>query len=237
MTTQFKPARRQVLLGAAIAAGAAVTGCVSNEAALGSEKPRGTGDEVAPAEDLMREHAVLSRVMMIYDDAALRLETGGLDIDPGVLTQASGIVKTFIEDYHEKLEENYLFPRFEKSGLHKDLVAILRMQHAVGRRLTAEIASLSSGVRIVNPNDRRELAAAMRRFTRMYRPHAAREDTVLFPALRKIVSESEYVALGDEFEKKENELFGQDGFESMVAKIATLERQVGLYDLNQFTPA
>jgi hypothetical protein len=36
----------------------------------------------------------------------------------------------------------------------------------------------------------------------MYRPHEAREDTVLFPALREIVSEQEFGALGEDFEKK-----------------------------------
>lgn len=236
MTNEITSARRQMLLATAAVAGAALAGCASNKADSGARKSNYSADEVTPTEDLMREHGILRRVMLIYDDAALRLETGGLDVDPGVLAQAAGIIKKFVEEYHEKLEEDYLFPRFEKNGLHKDLVAILRVQHAVGRRSTAEIISLSSGVRVVNPNDRKELASALRRFNRMYAPHAAREDTVLFPSIRKIMSESEFDAMGDEFEKKEDELFGEDGFESMVAKVAALERQVGLFDLNQFTP-
>ena len=36
-------------------------------------------------------------------------------------------------------------------------------------------------------------------FVRMYEPHEAREDTVLFPQFRKIVSKHEYDALGEEF--------------------------------------
>jgi hemerythrin-like domain-containing protein len=236
MTNEFTPPRRQLLIATAAAAGAALTSCASDKAAAGSGKPKYSADEVTLSEDLMREHGVLRRVMLIYDDAALRLETGGLDVDPGVLSQAAGIIKSFVEDYHEKLEEDYLFPRFERSGIHKDLVAILRVQHAVGRRSTGEILSLSSGVRVVNPNDRKELASALRRFNRMYGPHAAREDTVLFPSIRRVLSESEYDAMSDDFEKREDELFGEDGFQTMVDKIAKLERQVGLFDLNQFTP-
>ncbi len=34
----------------------------------------------------------------------------------------------------------------------------------------------------------------------MYRPHEAREDTILFPALRKLVSKNEYHSLGEKFE-------------------------------------
>ena len=70
----------------------------------------------------------------------------------------------------------------------------------------------------------------------MYRPHESREDTVLFPAIRKIVSKNEYFALGEDFEHKEHELFGQDGFDTMVEKVATIEKQLGIYDLSQFTP-
>jgi hypothetical protein len=64
----------------------------------------------------------------------------------------------------------------------------------------------------------------------------AREDTVLFPALRDIVSKQEFGALGEDFEKKEHQLFGEGGFEKIVERVATIERALGIYDLAQFTP-
>jgi len=70
----------------------------------------------------------------------------------------------------------------------------------------------------------------------MYRPHEAREDTVLFPAIRSIITKHEYDSLGEDFEKKEHELFGDDGFESMVEKVATIEQQLDIFDLSKFTP-
>jgi hypothetical protein len=42
----------------------------------------------------------------------------------------------------------------------------------------------------------------------MYRPHEAREDTVLFRALNKIVPVKRLKELGEEFEKEEDRLFG-----------------------------
>src|SRR5205814_5900997 len=62
------------------------------------------------------------------------------------------------------------------------------------------------------------------------------EDTVLFPAFRKIVSPHEFDSLGEDFEKKEDELFGEDGFEKMVDKVTGIEKRFGIYDLAQFTP-
>jgi hypothetical protein len=70
----------------------------------------------------------------------------------------------------------------------------------------------------------------------MYRPHEAREDTVLFPAFRRIVEHKEFDALGEQFEDKEHELFGKEGFDGVVANVARLEKQLGVYDLDSFTP-
>jgi hemerythrin-like domain-containing protein len=82
-----------------------------------------------------------------------------------------------------------------------------------------------------------KLALQLYTFNRMYRAHEAREDTVLFPALRKIVSRNEYYAMGEDFEKKEHDLFGEDGFEKVVGQVADIEKQLGIYDMSAITPA
>ena len=50
------------------------------------------------------------------------------------------------------------------------------------------------------------------------------------------VSAHEFDSLGEDFEKKEDELFGDDGFEKVVAKVAEIEKKLRIYDLAQFTP-
>ena len=87
-----------------------------------------------------------------------------------------------------------------------------------------------------NAEERAKLAKLLADFIRMYNPHEAREDTVLFPAFRKVVSGNEFDSLGEQFEKEEDRLFGEDGFEKIVAQVADLEKQFGIYDLAQFTP-
>ncbi len=188
--------------------------------------------EISPTEDLMREHGLLNRVLLIYEESERRLRGKG-DLDPKVLTDAAGIIRSFIENYHEKLEEDYLFPRFEKAHKLTDLVAVLRQQHQAGRQVTSQIQQLAGAKSVA---DRQKLDAAIAAFIRMYRPHEAREDTVLFPALHQIVSAHEFDALGDDFEKKEHELFGKQGFEGMVDKVAGLEKQLEIQDLAKFTP-
>jgi len=204
--------------------------------AKSSEKEGGKkGEEVSPPEDLMREHGVLRRILLIYEDIQARLNSGK-EFPPEVLSSAAGIIQAFIENYHEKLEEDYLFPRFEEAGKLVDLVTILKDQHKAGRRLTEYIKKSAVAATLKEASKRKELADELHLFIRMYRPHASREDTILFPALRTIVSEKEFDDLGEEFEEKEEKLFGEGGFEKIVAQVADLEKGLGIYELAQFTP-
>jgi len=193
-------------------------------------------EEVSPAEDLMREHGVLDRVLLVYEASLARLADRDASPLP-VVVKAADITHSFIEDYHEKLEEEFLFPRFEKAGQQLELVGTLRLQHQRGRALTDEVRRLAqagSGAATENTSRLRE---AVQAFVRMYRPHAAREDTVLFPAFRKLVPEKQYAELGEQFEDKEHALFGTRGFEGVVDQVAELEKALEIYDLNRFTPA
>jgi len=116
------------------------------------------------------------------------------------------------------------------------LVDILLAQHQAGRRVTAQIEQSANASSLKDASKRRELEENLRAFVRMYRPHEAREDTVLFPAFRGIVSAHEYDALGDDFEKKEDELFGDEGFFKVVDQVAELEKKLGIYELGKFSP-
>ena len=115
------------------------------------------------------------------------------------------------------------------------LVDVLSEQHRAGRKITDQIIQLTKPS-VITDTENQRLIQLLTSFNRMYRPHEAREDTVLFPAFRKIVSKHEYDALGEDFEKNEHRLFGKDGFEVMVTRVADIERQLGIYELDQFTP-
>ncbi|HEY3627264.1 MAG TPA: hemerythrin domain-containing protein [Terracidiphilus sp.] len=202
--------------------------------AFADEKKEGEED-VSTNEDLMREHGILKRVLIAYDEIIRRIRAGQ-DFPPQAVTDGATIIRKFIEEYHEKLEEDHLFPRFRKAGKLVDLVTVLYAQHQAGRRVTERILASASGS-LKSADERNRLATDLEAFNRMYSPHEAREDTVLFPALHKIVTPHEYDALGEQFEKIERQTFGGDGFDIYVDKVAALEKRLGIYDLAKFTPA
>jgi len=191
--------------------------------------------DVSPAEDLMREHGVLRRILLVYRHWIGRLAMNRI-ADIETLADSQKIIRSFVEDYHEKLEEDYLFPRLKKEGKLTDTVDELLKQHRAGRTLTDISTRLSNADSLTVSENRAQLSGSLLDFILMYEPHASREDTVVFPAFHQILSEKEYDDLGDAFEKKEHELFGQNGFEKMVDRVAAIEKKLEIYDLSIFTP-
>src|SRR6266700_3093694 len=230
-----QPIARRVFLRSGIILSSAALGGVGLLHGAEEKKGKEKEAEVGPPEDLMREHGVLKRVLLSYGEVLRRIDTKQ-DFPPEAVADAARIIRSFVEDYHEKLEEDFLFPRFEKANLLVDLVKVLRTQHQAGRQVTDVTMRFANLQSLKNESERGQLITSMQQFIRMYNPHEAREDTVLFPAFRKIVSLHEFDALGEDFEKKEDELFGEDGFEKVVDKVAGIEKRFGIYDLAQFTP-
>lgn len=65
----------------------------------------------------------------------------------------------------------------------------------------------------------------------------------LIPRFSRLSFNQDYIPLGgviyrlgDVFEDKEHQLFGEDGFEKTVAKVSEIEKLLGIYNLSQFTP-
>jgi hemerythrin-like domain-containing protein len=210
---------------------AAVPGLTRLRADEKRDKPE---EGVGATEDLMREHGVLNRVLLIYEEGLRRLHAKE-EVAPDVFHKSATLVRKFVEDYHEKLEENFIFPEFEKANKLVDLVKILKEQHEAGRKVTDVILRNAVADQFRKEGARNELVHSCQAFIRMYRPHEAREDTVLFPALHKIVPARRLKELGEQFEKEEDRLFGDEGFEKTVDQVGVIEKQLGIYDLAKYT--
>lgn len=192
-------------------------------------------EEVSPSEDLMREHGILNRLLLIYQEMARRIDNHE-SLDTQSLEAAARLVRSFLEDYHEKLEEDFIFPKFEKAGKQVELVKTLRQQHQAGRQVTDYVLAHANDNSLKDDIQKMLMSDYLKIYIRIFRPHEAREDTVLFPEFKRLVSKEEYNRLGDMFEDKEHELFGENGFEDTVKKVAEIEKKLGIYNLSDFTP-
>ena len=229
--------------GKVAAAAAVLPGTLLGQKSTGQEQHE-KDDDISTNERLMREHGILKRVLVIYDEVIRRIDAKE-DFPTQTVIDSSLIIRNFIEDYHVKLVEEHIFPLFRKYYARQDvlrlyaqklvdLVDILHDQHQAGRRLTDRILSTLQSLKTAD--DRQKLAQDMRAFIRMYTPHEAREGTVLFPALHVIIGRQEYKALGDKFEEIEHKTFGGGGFDIYLDHITAFEKSLGVYNLRQFTP-
>jgi hemerythrin-like domain-containing protein len=236
MDIEARRTRRDFLVAAGtVGAGLLLTGC-SGIATRREEKNAEEGEEgVTATEGLMRQHGVLERVLLIYEEGIRRIETDDVLL-PENVADAAMIVRAYIEDYHEKQEESEVFPRVEKAGKLAPLTAVLRAQHKAGRDATDGILKRLEPQPFNVPESRRELAALLRSFARMYRAHYAREDTVVFPAFRQATPPGEFARLGDLLQERERETLGPGAFEKIAAQLAQIEAAMEIADLAQFTP-
>jgi hemerythrin-like domain-containing protein len=240
--------RRQLLTGISIAgAGVLVNACRNTQTRSGGatndeDKKEGPAPgeaepvEVTATEDLMREHGILRRALLVYQETAVKLRQDAASVPPDTLEKAANLFRVFGEDYHEKqLEEVFIFPAVKKApGAAAGYVDVLLAQHVRGREITEYLLSISKADRIAS-NSVEPLAKTLESFVRMYEHHAAIEDTVVFPAWKAAVGSNELDALGEKFEEIEHEQFGGDGFETALKRMEEIEQSLGLSNLDMFT--
>jgi len=235
---------RRNFLGIVTATGAAMvlSSCgkdSSNEKSTKPEKAENKGaemgGEVTATEDLMREHGVLRRALLVYSEAAAKLRSTSTTVSPDALQKTAKLFRAFGEEYHErKLEEAYIFPAVQKAGGQAAAYAdILVTQHNRGREITDYILAVTKGAKL--GGNAAQLAGALDALVRMYRAHASREDTIVFPAWKQTLTAEQLDEMNDKFEDIEHEQFGEDGFEDAVKQIGDIESELGLADLAGFT--
>jgi hemerythrin-like domain-containing protein len=201
------------------------------------EKEAAKEPEVTATEDLMREHGVLRRALLVFLEVVPKLRQNAGSVDEAALQQAAKLFRTFGEDYHERmLEEQHIFPLIRKQGPElKRYADILVEQHNRGREVTDYVLAVTKRSRIsvaqVEP-----LAKVLETFVLMYQNHAAREDTIVFPAWKKNFTNKQLDEISDQFEDIEHKMFGKDGFEDAEKQIGRIEGELGFADLAQFTP-
>jgi hemerythrin-like domain-containing protein len=196
----------------------------------------GASRDVTAVEDLMREHGIMRRALLVYQESAtkLRENTGSVPLEH--LEKAAQLFRAFGEDYHEKkLEEVFIFPALKKAQTPASVyVDVLLAQHVRGREITDYILATTKADKLPAGGSN-AFITAMESFVRMYEHHAAIEDTIVFPAWKGTLREGELDELAAKFEEIEDQQFGEDGFTAALNRIAEIEDSLGLSNLGMFT--
>ena len=244
---ESKKTRREFIQASAfVGAGLVLTGCASEKKSESGSRAKSEsppkpeedaeGGEVTATEDLMREHGILRRALLVYAETIPKLRADAASVTPGALQKTAKLFRAFGEDYHEKkLEEAYIFPVVKQAGgPAAALPDVLVAQHERGREITDFVLAVTGGAKLGAVNAE-PLALALGALVRMYEHHAAREDTIIFPAWKKTLNAGQLDEMGEKFEEIEHEQFGSDGYADAVKQIGDIETALGLSDISQFT--
>jgi hemerythrin-like domain-containing protein len=106
----------------------------------------GQEEDVGAVEDLMREHGILRRAILVFRESAGRLRAAR-SVDAAALHNTAQLFRSFGEDYHErKLEEDNIFPALRKAGGPAGaMVDTLIVQHNRGREIIDHVLRVTRG--------------------------------------------------------------------------------------------
>lgn len=191
--------------------------------------------EFSPIEDLMEEHSILRRALLIYEECIRRMNHDE-DFDPDLIAQATNVIKVIIIFHHALLEHEYIFPRFREAGKYVEMCDILTDQHGAADEQEKIILEHANKDSINNPETKEILINALKKSIRVFRPHIDREDTEMFPEFKTVVTPYEFYELGKKFKEIEYQKWGENGHKQMVDKIIHVEKALGINELDSFTP-
>lgn len=191
--------------------------------------------EYSPIEDLMIEHSILRRALLIYEECIRRMNIGE-DFDPDLLVEATNVIKVIIIYHHALLEHEYIFPRYREAGRYTEWCDILTDQHERVGEQEELILKYANRESINNPEEKTLLINALKKSIRVFRPHINIEDTEMFPEFKNVVTPYEFYELGKKFKEIEYQKWGENGHKQMVDKIIHVEKALGINDLDSFTP-
>src|SRR3954453_19119888 len=101
--------RRELLRNGAFALTSTALATFSIDAL--AQKTQKAEPEVTATEDLMREHGVIRRALLVYVELADKIRKSPASVDAAALHKTAQLFRTFGEDYHERmLEEQHIFP-------------------------------------------------------------------------------------------------------------------------------
>lgn len=144
-----------------------------------------------PFSQLMDEHRVIEQVLAALEAAAVR------DVPAAFYEQALDFATEYADGYHHAKEEERLFTYLEERGMPRDYgpLGVMIQEHDAGRaHIRAMRAHLAEG-------DVQALRQESLAYALLMRDHIAKEDNVLFPMGRAMLTAEEIAEIQTGFDK------------------------------------
>jgi hemerythrin-like domain-containing protein len=143
----------------------------------------------------------------------LRIEKG--EIDPDTLTSVVDFLRTYADKFHHAKEEAQFFPALEKRGVKPKgcPIGVLHNEHEQGRILVSALNDAIQKSKQGGVTANAEVGSHIKSMIGFYTDHIWKEDYLLFPMSKKVLTDSDQtelqqgfakvdIEMGDEFQSK-----------------------------------
>lgn len=159
-----------------------------------------------PTGDLIEEHDGIGLMLRIMEKVAGKLKAGK-EVDKRHLSKVVEFLKNFADKCHHGKEEGILFPELLKNSGNEKLINELSGEHKTGRDFIRGIAESLERYQKGNP-DAFHIAVNALGYSQLLTEHIKKENTILFPAADKELSDELQAEISEKFEKLEVEVIG-----------------------------
>jgi len=179
-------------------------------------------------EIIHNEHRALAAVLHCLDHVVSDVRQGRAEPDFELFETIAEYVEIFPDRYHHPKEDEYLFKMLEKRDPDlREVIEQQRTEHARCDRATAELRSALDAYR-KDPAAADRFFVAVEEFLEFERKHMSREERLILPRAREILTEDEQAKLHEAFTGHTDPLFGaapSDRFRRLFSRIVAIAPQ------------
>lgn len=162
-----------------------------------------------PLKILEDEHRVIEKAIGVLKHMVKTVETG---VNPPVddLRNLVDFLRTFADKCHHGKEEDVLFPVLEERGVSRSggPIGVMLQEHEQGRSLVKGMLQAVEAIEKGDEHGYTFFSEKALSYAELLEGHISKEDNVLYPIGRNVLSDGDMERLLDDFEKVEEEKVG-----------------------------
>ncbi|MDD5759702.1 MAG: PAS domain-containing protein [Desulfobulbaceae bacterium] len=174
---------------------------------------------------LVAEHELIERCMAVLKNCLEAIELSA-EVNTTQLGRAIDFLLQFGDKIHNAKEEKCLFPRMGKKGVPVEggPLGVMLMEHEAERNLLTKMQALLPGFADLSFTDRLHFKEEGMEYLKIRADHIWKENDVLYPMGRRVLTEGDNQELLTEFSQINREAYGDQAFAQFQAMTTEVEK-------------
>lgn len=151
---------------------------------------------------LVKDHEITEKLF----DAVMKACTSPNGPTRPLITDAVRYLNEYVDGYHNKKEENYLFPLLEQRGIprHGGPLAVMLSEHEHSQRLLAQVTEIGHAYAGGNLSILSDFTAAFEKYATFVKNHYWKENDILFKMAQNTLTDADIETLMTGLTKSES---------------------------------